>query len=346
MASLRNNKLRKTAAVHPLPASIKVSLPLKTILQVADHLDFEGYQRFIEKLLHNTYVHPEIQAQLWRMSTHQFTATFLNGKPLVIRYNYDFSRSEDARVLFDVYYLVPVLGGLVPPTLSRFASASQIHNFVKKHVHLNLCADREHASCPCHLGNDQAQVRAFVQPAVDACHDGCFHHYCSQHVGYWLQLYLLQVVLIRERRSSSTDDRAAAESFLVFLSKTVYFREFNVQLRDSRLQSVYSREIWWLFDSEQWIRLPYWKWYRSDNSDMVTVGLVGIVECASFVWMLNKIMFLFLSVFICSPWSTTQILFSDKYDVRNWTKCEPSYRPSSQNGGKTILEIIENNDGS
>lgn len=185
------------------------------------------------------------------MSTHRFTASFLNGKPLVIRYNYDPARLEEARVLFDVDSLLPVLGGVFPLALSRFASASQIHNFVKKHVHLNLCGDREHASCPCHLGHDQAQVRVFVQPAGDACHEGCFHHYCSQHVGYWLKLYLAQVVLLREQRASSTDDRDAAESFLVFLSETVYFRGFNVQLRNSTLQSVPPRKIWRLVDSGQ-----------------------------------------------------------------------------------------------
>lgn len=82
----------------------------------------------------------------------------------MIRYNYDPSRVEKEHVLFDVDSLLPVLGGIAPPALSRFASASQIHSFVKKHVHLNLPADREHASCPYHLGHDQAQVRAFVQP--------------------------------------------------------------------------------------------------------------------------------------------------------------------------------------
>lgn len=249
MSSSNNNVLRKTPAVPRLPPSMKVSLSIKKIFQAAESLEFEEYQSFIQKLLHNTDMHPQIQAQLWRMSTHRFTATFLNGKPLVIRYNYDPSRLEEERVLFDVDFLSPVLGSVIPRALSRFATASQIHSFVKKHVHLNRCADCEHASCPCHLGHDQAQVRAFVQPAVDACHDRCFHHYCSQHVGYWLKLYLAPVVLLQERRASSAVDRAAAESFLVFLSETVYFRGFNVQLRDSTLQSVPSWKRRWLFDS-------------------------------------------------------------------------------------------------
>ncbi|BAF45697.1 repeat element protein-c18.1 [Ichnoviriform fugitivi] len=243
MKSLDNNPLSKTPAVPPLPASVKVSVPLKKIFQTAEFLDSQEYKSFIQKLLPNTHVPPEIQAQLWRMSTHRFTTTFLNGKPLVIRYNYDPSRVEEERVLFDIDSLLPVLGGTVPPAVSRFATPSQIHSFVKKHVHLNLCSDREYASCPCHLGYDQAQVKAFVQPAVDACHDGCFHHYCSQHVGHWLTLYLVQVVLLRERRASSTHDSDAAESFLVFLSETVYFRGFNVQLRDSKLQSVPPQEF-------------------------------------------------------------------------------------------------------
>lgn len=244
MASRDNNTSRKTPAVPPLPAFMRSNFILKKILEVADFMEFEEYQSFIENFFDKTHVHPKIQEQLWRMSTHQLTATFLNGKPLVIRYNYDPSRVQEERVLFDVDSLLPVLGGVVPPALSRFASLSQIHSFVKKHVHLNLCADREHASCPCHLGRDQAQVRAFVQPAVDACRDGCFHHYCSQHVGLWLGLYLARVVILRERRASSTDDRDAAESFLVFLSETVYFAEFNVHHRDFELQSVPSREMW------------------------------------------------------------------------------------------------------
>lgn len=244
MTSLDNNKSRETFALTPLRASIEVRLPLRKILQIADSLKFEEYQSFVKKLCHNANVHPEIQAKLWQMSTHRFTARFLNGKPLVIRYNYDPSRVEEERVLFDVNSLLPVLGGIVPPTLSRFASASQINIFVKKHVHLNLCADRQHASCPCHLGHDEAQVRAFVQPAVDACHGGCFHHYCSQHVGYWLKLYLAEVVLLRERRPRSTDYQDAAENFLVFLSETVFFQVFNVRLRDPTPQIVPLRKIW------------------------------------------------------------------------------------------------------
>nr|AAO16960.1 repeat element protein [Hyposoter didymator ichnovirus] len=169
MNSSNNNVSRKTPAVPPLPASMNVSLSIKKIFQAAESLEFEEYQSFIQKLLHNMDMHPQIQAQLWRMSTHRFTATFLNGKPLVIRYNYDPSRLEEERVLFDVEYLFPVLGGVIPRALSRFATASQIHSFVKKHVHLNRCADCEHASCPCDLGHDQAQVRAFVQPPVNTC---------------------------------------------------------------------------------------------------------------------------------------------------------------------------------
>lgn len=247
MASQDNNTSRKAPAVPPLPASMEANLLLKKILGIVESVEFEEYQRVIENILDRTHVHPKMQERLRRMSTHEFTATFLNGKPLVIRYNYDLSRVEEERVLFDINSLLPVLGGVVPPALSRFASSSQIHNFVKKHVHLNLCDNGEHASCPCHLGRDQAQVRAFVQPAVDACRDGCFHHYCSQHVGHWLQFYLVQIVLLRERRASSIADRDAAENFLVFLSETVYFAGFNVHLRDSKLQSVPSR----LFDSEQ-----------------------------------------------------------------------------------------------
>ena len=197
--------------------------------------EFEEYMSFIKQLLTESHVHLEIEAPSWQMSTHLVIATFLNGKPLVIRYNYDPSRLERERVLFDVDFLLPVLGDIVPPALGRFASASEIQSFVQKHVHLNLCDDCEHASCPCHLGHDQAQVRAFVQPAVDVCRDGCFHHYCSQHVGHWLNLYLAPVLLLRERQASSTDGIDAAESFLVFLSETVYFRGSNVQLRDSEL---------------------------------------------------------------------------------------------------------------
>lgn len=194
------------------------------------------------------------------MSTRRFTATFLNGKPMVIRYNHDPSRRpEQQRVLFDVDSLLPVFGGFVPPAMNRFASATQIHGFVKKHEeHLNLCADCKYASCPCRLGYEQAQVRAFVQPAVDACRDGCFHHYCSQHVVHWLNLYLTRVVLLRERPPTSfTNDRDAAESFLVFLSESVYFRGSDVQLRHSTIRSVPSRKICWLF--WQWqvnTRLP------------------------------------------------------------------------------------------
>ncbi|ULM71655.1 repeat element 22 protein [Diadegma fenestrale ichnovirus] len=230
-----NNTSRKPPAVPPLPAGMKANLLLKKILGIAESMEFEEYQRIIENILHKTHLHPKMQEQLRQISTRQFTATFLNGKPLVIRYNYDPSRVEEERVLFDVNSLLPVLGGVVAPALSRFASSSQIHGSVKKHVHLNLCDNGEHASCPCHLGRNQAQVRAFVQPAVDACRDGCFHHYCSQHVGHWFQFYLVQVVLLRERRAGSTDDRDAAESFLVFLSETVYFAGFNVHFRNSKL---------------------------------------------------------------------------------------------------------------
>lgn len=151
-----------------------------------------------------------------------FEATFLNRKPLLIEYTFDASRRRGERVLVTLGCLLPVLGGIIPPGLTKMTSRSKLYNVIDTHVHLNLCSDRQHARCPCHLLNDtEERYKTFMKPLLDDCEYGHFHHFCSKHVVSWLNRYLYPLILYRE--SKELFDQEMAEWYpVLYLNNKVF----------------------------------------------------------------------------------------------------------------------------
>ncbi|BAF45590.1 c4.2 [Tranosema rostrale ichnovirus] len=152
---------------------------------------------------------------------HNITTTFLNGEKLEIVYNFDPSRPEEDRIYINVGSLLPLFGGILLPTMEDFTSVSKLRNFVKTHVHLSMCSDYQHASCPCHLVNNGGQCGGrFVRPLVEACNYGHFHHYCYLHVIYWIDFSLCTSIWHKETKMLI--DEKAVENFLMFLKNNSF----------------------------------------------------------------------------------------------------------------------------
>lgn len=129
------------------------------------------------------------------------TAMFFNGKQLDIQYIFVPWSSKENRVLIANNCLIPVFGGLALRGKSKFTSIPKIVQFVNMHVHLNMCSDSQYASCPCHIRWFFRQCyEKFEKPDVDECGYKHFHHYCSLHVAYWFENYLLLLILSKESR--------------------------------------------------------------------------------------------------------------------------------------------------
>ncbi|ULM71607.1 repeat element 8 protein [Diadegma fenestrale ichnovirus] len=127
-----NNTSRKPPAVPPLPAGMKANLLLKKILGIAESMEFEEYQRIIENILHKTHLHPKMQEQLRQISTRQFTATFLNGKPLGDPIQLPPLQNRKKTVCrLNRNSLLPVLGGISAPRSKHITSLTKIPGFVQ-----------------------------------------------------------------------------------------------------------------------------------------------------------------------------------------------------------------------
>ncbi|BAF45741.1 repeat element protein-d10.2 [Ichnoviriform fugitivi] len=158
------------------------------------------------------------------LSTATFTATFFDGKPLEVEYIFDASRGKEDRILVNVNCLLPVLGGITVPGMNKYASISELNNLVVMHVHLNMCSNREHASCSCHLLDDyEGAYESFVKPEEVQCPRRHFHHYCWGHVVSWLQHYLHTIILYRESRELF-DEEIAEHHLLLYREDRQYFR--------------------------------------------------------------------------------------------------------------------------
>lgn len=198
-----------------------IVLPLDIILYLARFLQFDDYRNFIRCFWPANNECDVVRNKLWQMSTHEISIPFLNGKRVKIEYNFDASRMPEHRILFNVETLLPIFGGVVPPRADKFLSASRLQNFIRMHVHLNMCFGRQYAACLCHefKHNTHTGVR-IVKPSEVACKYGHFHHYCSLHVRNWLDFCLIPLVQLKEKSSSVEDDMT--ESFVLFMSNTVH----------------------------------------------------------------------------------------------------------------------------
>lgn len=166
-----------------------------------------------------------VRKMLWKSSTQKLKATFLNGKRLTIRYVFDCTRQDRENILIKRDCLSPIFGGVVPATLDRFSSISEICSLVITTVHLDECEDGRQAYCPCHPLHDNGEFYGIVKPAVDKCSNRHFHHYCSEHVVSWMYNYLNLVILLRE--SKELFNQEIAEIYSFFPNDIFYFQTGN-----------------------------------------------------------------------------------------------------------------------
>lgn len=223
---------------HPSAASPSttkpVELPLRVIVYMARWLSVAAYYNFVKSLWPDKIPSKTVRTKLWRMSTRKITTKFINGEPIEIQYNYDPARIEQDRILINTEYLLPVFGGIVAPVPKTFTSLTNINNFVQSAVKLNVCSGYKYACCPCHLANfNRHSATAFVKPSTTACALKHFHHYCSNHVNFWFNLFLDPTIKSLEGGESFDED--AAEKALYFLENMVYFRGNELQLRSSHI---------------------------------------------------------------------------------------------------------------
>ncbi len=172
-------------------------VPSEDISSESAFLDYDNSQSFFTLLRSNGI--NSIPNKLWHLFTHKFEAKFLNGRTLEIEYNFDPRRSSKDRVLINLKSLLPVFGGIVPLGMDDFTSVLKMDDFVNMHVHLNKCFFGLHASCSC--GTSVNETKS-VEPFGKICLDGHVHHYCSEHVRWWLQCYLESSILLRESKES------------------------------------------------------------------------------------------------------------------------------------------------
>lgn len=221
METSKNKVLRAPSALRRPLLEEEIFVPLDIILYLAGYLKFEDYRNFVRSFWPANDECDIVRNKLWQLSTHKIAVKFLNGEHLKIEYNFDASRAIQHRILFNVKTLLPVFGWVVPPGTDRFLSAPKLQNFIRMHVHLNMCSGRQYAACPCHKlkCSTYTGVR-IVKPPEIVCKYGHFHHYCSQHVRSWLDFYLTPNVLLREMPNLFDEDMV--ENVLLFISNTVY----------------------------------------------------------------------------------------------------------------------------
>ncbi|BAF45727.1 repeat element protein-d6.3 [Ichnoviriform fugitivi] len=227
MSRSRNQRLPSV-----LPSEEQPVLPDDEMLCVSKYLSFADFRNFVRSRWPRTKECPRvIRRQLWRMSTHKIETTFINGKRIKIEYNFDPSRRNKDQVLINVKCLVSVFGGIYPTDVKNFTSVSELENFIKIHVHMNICSDHRHASCPCHLVNDDGRgCETFVKPSiVDECQYGHLHHYCWNHVKEWL--HVLRDTLIERQRTGIAYSEDMADACLRSLDEIVYLRGVGMRFR-------------------------------------------------------------------------------------------------------------------
>ncbi|BAF45627.1 f3.3 [Tranosema rostrale ichnovirus] len=214
-----NTRERKTSRASPSPpvcASKEIVLPVDIILYMVKFLCVADFRSFIRSLWPNNDEDDTIRKKMWQLSTNSIATIFINEKQLEVVYNFDPSRIEEDRILISVNSLLPLFGGIVPPAMDDFTSVSKLSNFVEQYVS-NTCSDYQHASCRCHLlDNDGRGGERFVAPPVDTCDYGHFHHYCSQHVMYWFTLCLVNSIHLRE--NGKIADEEGEENLRLFLN--------------------------------------------------------------------------------------------------------------------------------
>ncbi len=116
--------------------SQQIQLPHDIIVYLSNFLRFEDFRNFLRALSPNGNEHEFLQPEhLWRLSTHKFTATFLNGKSLEIEYNFDPERTREKWVLVKVESLSPVIGEVVSPDqgyFRKFIQHAELFGYIRQ----------------------------------------------------------------------------------------------------------------------------------------------------------------------------------------------------------------------
>ncbi|BAF45721.1 repeat element protein-d4.2 [Ichnoviriform fugitivi] len=225
----RRHVSRSTSApASPLLTPKRITFPLEMILYMANFMCFQDYRRFILSLYPNYVMSDLIWKKLWELSTYRTETVFINGKPMVIEYNFDPSRIREDRILMNVETLSPIFGRIVSPTIKKFTGVSELKNFVKMHTHLNQCSGGQFASCPCHLVDKNGRgLEAFEKPLTDACPYGHYHHYCAHHVASWLNILEGILMQLQQQRHCFSED--LARSFILSMDESVYVHGVEMQ---------------------------------------------------------------------------------------------------------------------
>lgn len=198
---------------------------------MARFLEFVDYRNFVQSLWPDMNVGQAIRTKLWQLSTCRTTVNFINGKPLTVEYNCDPWRRKEERVLVNIDSLLPVFGNVRPPRMDKFTSVWKLTNFVRMHVHLNMCTESRYASCSCYLDaldpRHHGAASTFAKPSVDDCEFRHFHHYCWQHVSHWLMFFFNTTLMPPE--DNKFFDEHTTRGYLNFLSKIINFRAIDNQ---------------------------------------------------------------------------------------------------------------------
>lgn len=219
------------------PAASITDLSVDAILYLAKFMCFKDYRNLIRSMGSVYTNNTEIRKKLWQLSLHKSVIKFINGKELEIEYNFNSSRIEKERVLFKVSSLLPVFGGITPRKGKKFMSASNLENFIKMHIHMDMCHDISYADCPCRLANENLRgCERFIKPIIYSCKNEHFHHYCSDHVKSWLnhvQSYLIH--LQEKKKSSECYEANTMERNILLLDEAVFYQGVDMRLRGSLL---------------------------------------------------------------------------------------------------------------
>lgn len=206
------------------------------VLYVANFMRFEDYRRFIMSLYPNNLVDDLILKKLWELSTYRIETMFISERPLMIEYNYDPARSRDHRVLMNVESLSPILGGLMSPNMNKFATVSELTDFVKTHIHLNQCSGGRFDPCNSTDQNGRG-FETFKKPPTDACPYGHYHHYCWHVVTSWLSVFEISMVLLREQQRHHRSEDGAWR-FVLSADESVYACEVEMPHHNSVLEGM------------------------------------------------------------------------------------------------------------
>lgn len=199
MASHEDDIAETFSAMDLKPQNI--FLPHDIILLIGDYVKFEDYRHFIQALWPNGDEDEAVQQKLWQLSTHNLDVMFFNRKFVNIEYNFDSERIEEDRILININSLLPVFGGAVTTDMKPFMNLCELNKFIKTHIYLNRCSNYQFASCLCHKMNDFEEFsRVFAENLDEPCEYGHFHHYCNNHVAWWIKSSVKSVILLQESR--------------------------------------------------------------------------------------------------------------------------------------------------